>query len=99
MALQFGYFLEKLKSVKEGDGTLLDNSLILYGSAIADANRHSHHDLPVVVAGGGGGKIKTGQLRDYPNDTPLNNLFLSMAQTAGAPLQTLGDSTGPLDIS
>ncbi|MBC8350729.1 MAG: DUF1552 domain-containing protein [Planctomycetes bacterium] len=94
---QFGYFLDKLKSVKEGDGSLLDNSLILYGSAIADANRHTHHDLPIVLAGSGSGQLQTGQLRHYPNDTPLNNLFVSMCRMAGANLDTLGDSTGTLE--
>lgn len=96
LVTQLAYFLDKLKSVKEGDGTLLDNSLILYGSAIADGNRHSHHDLPIVLAGSGGGQLPTGQLRHYPNDTPLNNLFVSMCHMAGAKLDSLGDSTGLL---
>ena len=95
---QLGYFLGKLKAVAEGQRTLLDNSLILYGSALADGNRHTHHDLPIVLAGSGGGKIKTGRLRHFPNDTPLNNLFLSMCRIAGAKLDTLGDSTGPLPV-
>ena len=94
---QLRYFLDKLSAIKEGEGTLLDNSLVLYGSGIADSNRHSHHDLPVVLAGGGGGKIQTGRLRHYQKDTPLNNLFLSMSQLAGARLNGLGDSTGPLE--
>lgn len=94
---QFGYFLEKLKATKDGDGNLLDNSLILYGSAIADGNRHSHHDLPIVLAGRGGGKFEQGQLRHYPNDTPLNNLFLSMCDMAGAQIESIGDSTGRLE--
>ncbi len=93
---QFAYFLGKLKAVKEGDRTLLDNSLILYGSAIGDSNRHTHHDLPVLLAGSGGGQLQAGRLRRYPNDTPLNNLFLSMCRMAGANLPDLGDSTGPL---
>jgi hypothetical protein len=97
LVTQFAYFLERLKSVKEGEGTLLDNSLILYGSAIADANRHSHHDLPIVLAGGGGGQLQQGQLRSYANETPLNNLFLSMCHMANAKVDTLGDSTGPLE--
>ncbi|MCA9217575.1 MAG: DUF1552 domain-containing protein [Planctomycetales bacterium] len=97
LSSQFAYFLDKLKAVEEGDGTLLDNCLVLYGSGIADANRHTHHDLPIVLAGSGGGKLETGRLRHYPKDTPLNNLFVSMGQIAGAPLETLGDSTGTLD--
>ena len=95
---QFAYFLEKLKSIKEGDGTLLDNSLILYGSGISDGNRHSHHNLPIILAGSGGKQFKTGLLREYPKRTPLNNLFLTMSQMAGANLEKLGDSTAPLKL-
>lgn len=98
LVTQFAYFLDKLKSVKEGDGTLLDNSLILYGSGLADGNRHTHHDLPIVLAGTGGGQFKTGRLLHYPNDTPLNNLFLLMCHMADAKLESLGDSTGLLKV-
>ena len=93
---QFGYFLDKLKSIKEGEGTLLDNSLIIYGSGIMDANRHSHHNLPILLAGKGGGAIKTGRHIKSPKETPLNNLFLTMLNTAGATTKQLGDSTGML---
>ncbi|MDA1017896.1 MAG: DUF1552 domain-containing protein [Planctomycetota bacterium] len=96
LAEQFAYFLDKLKAVKEGDRTLLDNSMILYGSGIADANRHSHHDLPIVVAGKGGGTMKTGRHLVFPKDTPMNNLFLSMCDRVGAKLDGIGDSTGRL---
>ncbi len=95
---QFAYFLDKLKSVKEGERTLLDNSLVLYGSGLADANRHTHHDLPIVLAGSGGGRFKTGRLLHYPKDTPLNNLFLLMCHMAGAKVDSLGDSTGLLEV-
>lgn len=95
---QYAHFLDRLAAVKEGDGTLLDNCLILYGSAIADGNRHSHHDLPVVLAGRGGGQLDAGRLRTYPGETPLNNLFVSMCRMAGAPTKKLGDSTGPLKL-
>ncbi len=96
---QYAYFLDKLAAVKEPDGsTLLDNSLILYGSAIADANRHSHHDLPIVVAGRGGGQLDSGRLRTYPKETPLNNLYLSMCHMAGAGVDKIGDSTGELKL-
>ncbi|MBW3538848.1 MAG: DUF1552 domain-containing protein [Planctomycetes bacterium] len=93
---QFAYFLDKLAAVKEGERTLLENSMILYGSAIADGNRHTHHDLPVVLAGSGGGTIRTGRYVKYPDDTPLNNLFLSMSDRLGAKLDKLGDSSGRL---
>ena len=93
---QFAYLISKLKSIKEGDGTLLDNCMIAYGSAIADPNRHAHEDLPLIMAGGGGGTIRTGRFIRYPNETPLNNLWLAMLERFGAPAQKLGDSTGVL---
>lgn len=96
---RFVYFLEKLKSTKEGDSNLLNNSMILYGSAIADGNRHSHDDLPIILAGRGGGTIQTGRYVNHPNETPLNNLFLAMADRMGAKLDKLGDSKGVLDLS
>jgi hypothetical protein len=96
---RFGGFLEKLKSTKEGDSNLLHNSMILYGSAIADANRHSHDDLPIILAGHGGGTIQTGRYVQHANETPLNNLFLSMAERMGTKIDKLGDSKGVLDLS
>lgn len=96
LATQFAYFLEKMKSIREGDGTLLDNSLIVYGSGLGDGNAHSHHDLPIVLAGRGGGSVTPGRHLVYPSDTPLNNLFLSMLDRAGAVCERLGDSTGQL---
>lgn len=94
---QFAYFLKRLKATPDGDRSLLDNSMILYGSAIADGNRHNHDDLPVLLAGKGGGTIDTGRHIIYPKDTPLNNLFISMAQRMGTSINRLGDSTGTLD--
>jgi hypothetical protein len=93
---QLAYFLEKLKSIKEGDGTLLDNSMIVYGSGIGDGNRHNHDNLPVLLAGKGGGTIQTGRHLRYEGETPMNNLFLSMLDRIGAPIERLGDSTGRL---
>ena len=85
------------RSIKEGDGTLLDNCMIAYGSAIADPNRHAHDDLPLLLVGKGGGTIKTGRFMRAPKETPLNNLWLSMLDRFGAPTPTLGDSTGLLE--
>ena len=99
LATQFAYFLDRLKSVREGDGTLLSNSMVLYGSAISDANRHAHHDLPIVLAGQGAGTVRTGRFIPNPDNTPLNNLFLGMCQRVGATLPQFGDSTGTLDLS
>lgn len=95
-ATQFAYFLEKLKSVREGDCTLLDNCMIVYGSGISDGNAHNHNHLPVLVAGRGGGTIRTGRHLRFEGDTPLNNLYLSMLDRMGAPATKVGDSTGKL---
>ena len=92
----FAHFLDRMKAVKEGDGTLLDHSMIVYGGAIGDGNRHTHNNLPVVVAGNGNGAIRTGRHVRYPTNTPMANLFLSMLDIFGAPTDRLGDSTGRL---
>ena len=93
---QFAYLVSRLKGVPEGEGTLRDNCMVAYGSAISDPNRHNHHDLPLIMAGKGGGTIQTGRYIRYPQETPLNNLWLSMLERFGAPAQKLGDSTGVL---
>ncbi len=93
----FAYLLNKLDSTPDGDGTLLDHSMILYGSSIGDGNVHTHHDLPLVLVGGAAGKIKGGRHIRYAEETPMNNLLLSMLDKAGIPAETLGDSTGKLD--
>jgi Protein of unknown function (DUF1552) len=94
---QFAYLVGKLKAVKEGEGTLLDNCMVAYGSAIADGNAHEHGDLPVLLAGRGGGTIRTGRHIRYASETPLNNLWLAMLERFGAKAARLGDSTGILD--
>ena len=93
---RFAYFLEKLNGIQEGERSLLDNSMILYGSAISDGNRHNHDDLPIVLAGGGGGTIRSGRVLRFQEETPLNNLFVSMAHRMGANLDSIGDSKGEL---
>ena len=93
---QFAYFLEKMKSIKEGEGTLLDNCMIVYGSGIADGNRHAHHDLPVLLAGRGGGTIKPGRHVKYPTETPMSNLYISMLERMGVKIDHFGDSTGKI---
>jgi hypothetical protein len=92
------YTLGKLKSVKEGDGTLLDNCLIAYGSANSDGNAHNHDNLPVLLAGKGGGAVKTGRHVRFAKETPLNNLWLAMLQRVGVKQASLGDSTGVLAL-
>ncbi len=93
---QLAYFLDKLKATPEGDGNLLDQSMILYGCAISDGNRHNHDDLPMLLAGGGGGTIRSGRHVRYEKETPAANLFLSMLDRMDAPVESLGDSTGRL---
>lgn len=91
---RFAEFLEKLDSIQEGDGTLLDHSMIVYGSAIADGNAHAHHDLPIVLAGGGSGTLTQNRHIVYPSETPLNNLFLSLLDRMDVQAEKLGDSSG-----
>lgn len=95
---QFAYFLNKLKSVKEGEGTLLDNCMIVYGGAIADGNAHAHHDLPLLLAGRGAGTIPTGRHIEFEKETPAANLFLTLLDRMNVPTPRLGDSTGKLDL-
>jgi len=92
----FAYLLDRLKATPDGEGNLLDHSIIVYGSGTADGNRHTHHDLPLVVAGGGAGQLKTGRHLRFPKETPLNNLYLNILDKAGVPVDNLGDSTGRL---
>jgi hypothetical protein len=93
---QFAYFLERLKSIPEGEGSLLDQCMIVYGSGISDGNRHNHNDLPIILAGRGGGSIAPGRHVRYPEETPMTNLFLSLLDRMGAPVDSMGDSTGRL---
>ncbi|MES2792464.1 MAG: DUF1552 domain-containing protein [Planctomycetota bacterium] len=88
--------LEKLKKVKEGNGTLLDNTMLVFGSGIGDGNAHNHDDLPVVLFGKGGGTITTGRHVRYEKETPIANLYLALLDRIGVPTEKLGDSTGKL---
>ncbi|MDQ2777166.1 MAG: DUF1552 domain-containing protein [Acidobacteriota bacterium] len=92
----FGYFLERLKATKEGDGTLLDNTMLVYGSAICDGNAHTHADLPVLVAGGSGSKLNLGRHLQYQSGTPMANLYISLLERMDVNVEHLGDSTGEL---
>lgn len=93
---QLAYILDRMDAVKEGDATLLDHSLVVYGSGIGDGNRHNHDDLPILSFGGLGGTIQTGEHRQYRDETPLCNFYLSILQQLGIPAESFGDSTGPL---
>jgi hypothetical protein len=93
----FAYLVKRLDETKDGDGTLLDHSMILYGSSIRDGNVHDHHDLPLVLAGGKGAGLQTGRHIRYKPETPMNNLLVTMLDRSGVPAETLGDSTGKVD--
>lgn len=93
---QFAYFVGKLKKIREGDGALLDNCMLVYGSGNGDGNRHNHDDLPVVLVGKGGGTISTGRHIRYRRNTPITNLYLEMLDRMGVHEERFGDSTGRL---
>jgi len=93
----FAYLVGKLKATKDGDGTLLDHSMLVYGSGIADGNKHTHEALPVLLAGRGGGAFKPGRHLTFANGTPITNLYLSMLDRVGVHPETLGDSTARLN--
>ncbi len=94
---QYAYMLEKMKSIKEGEGNLLDNSMVLFGAGMRDGNAHNPHNLPLVLAGKGGGGIATGRHLVYPKQTPLCNLYRSMLTRMGSPMPKFADSTGELE--
>ena len=93
---QFAYLLQRLKSIPEGDGTLLDHCMIAYGSGNSDGDRHNHDDLPVLLAGSGGGTIKTGRHLRFGAETPLTNLWTSLLDRMDVRVPLVGDSTGRL---
>ena len=93
---RFARFVDRLASEPEGDGTLLDNCMVVYGSAIGDGNRHNHDDLPILLAGGGGGTLDPGRHVSFESGTPLCNLYTSLLDRMDVPVDRFGDSTGRL---
>jgi hypothetical protein len=94
----FAYFLDKLRATPDGDGTLLDHSLVLYGSGMSDGNQHNHTDLPVLLAGGASGRMKGGRHLRHPKNTPMANLLVAMLDKLEVTTDKLGDSTGPISL-
>lgn len=94
---QFAYFINKLKSTPDGDGTLLDRMMVVYGSGLSDGNQHTHNDLPAIVAGRGNGALRPGRHVRYPKETPMNNLYVALLDHMGVPPEKIGDSTGELE--
>ena len=93
---QLAYILERMATTEDGDGTLLDNTMLVYGAGISNGDRHNHDDLPTIVAGRAGGTLRTGRHLVYQQGTPMSNLYVSMLGRVGVPVERLGDSTGPL---
>ena len=94
---QFAYLLEKLKAIPEGDSNVLDNSAILFGSALRDGNKHSPHDLPLLLAGRAGGALRSGQHVRRSNDSPMSDLLLTMLKASDVPVTHFADSSGVID--
>jgi hypothetical protein len=92
------YFLGKLQATPEGDGNLLDHSVVLHGGGISDADAHSHINLPLVLVGGGGGSLKGNRVLRYPAETPMNNLHLALLDKVGVRIDKFGDATGALSL-
>jgi len=92
---QYAYLLRKLRAMKEGESSVLDHSMVLFGSGIRDGDQHNPHNAPLVLAGRGGGRIATGQHLVYEKDSPLSNLYVSMLDAFGCPVERFADSTGP----
>ena len=93
-----GYFLEKLRATPDGDGNLLDHSVVLYGSSMSNGNQHDHDPLPILVAGGASGQLKGDRHLAFPAHTPMSNLMLSLLDKLGVHQDSFGDSTGKLEI-
>jgi hypothetical protein len=94
----FAYFLDKLRSTPDGDGTLLDHAMVLYGSGMSDGNQHNHTDLPIILAGGASGRLAGGRHLRNPKNTPMANLLVSMLEMLEVPSEKFGDSTGRIAI-
>jgi hypothetical protein len=96
---QFAHFVRGLKSAREGDGNLLDRSLVVYGSCISDGDSHRHDNLPILLAGHGGGTVRPGRHIRYPGGTVLTNLYVTMLDCGGVPINAVGNSTGRLNLT
>jgi hypothetical protein len=93
---QFAYVLSRLRAISEGEGTLLDQCMVVYGAGLADGNAHDHGNLPLLLAGRGGGRLQPGRHLRYAPETPMANLLVALLQRAGVKVERFGDSTGAL---
>jgi hypothetical protein len=95
----YQYFLEKMRSMPDGDGSLLDHSLLVYGSALSDGNMHLYKDLPLLLVAGGVAGIQGGRHIRYPENTPIANFYVTLLQKLGITIENFGDSTGKVDLA
>ena len=93
---QLAYYLERLRATPDGDGSLLDHITLVYGAGMSDGNRHSPDNLPIVLAGGGAGTLEGGRHLQYADDTPLENLHVTLLHKMGLAVESFGESTGTL---
>ena len=91
------YFLGKLQDAQDENGSVLDNSMVVYGSSLSDSNAHTHDNLPTLLAGGGSGALRGGRHLRYPDGTPMTNLFVTMLDKLGSHRDAVGDSTGHIE--
>jgi len=91
-------FAGRLRDIEDGDGTLLDHSMILQGGGLSNSDQHSHIDLPLVLVGGGAGQLKGGRHLRFPKDTPMNNLHMSLLEKVGVSVEKFGDGTGAMNL-
>jgi hypothetical protein len=94
----FGDYLDRLRSTPDGDGSLLDHMLIMYGAGMSDSHAHKHTNLPILLLGGGAGRVKGGRHLSFPDNTPAANLLIAIMDKLEVPIERIGDSTGKLDI-
>jgi len=94
----FSYYVEKMKSIQDGDGNLLDHSMVVYGSALCDPNRHQHENLPTLLVGRGCGRLKPGRHMVYPQGTPMTNLYMALLDRMDVHPEAIADSTGKLEL-
>ncbi len=92
------YYLDRLKSTPDGDGSLLDNLILMYGCSMSDGNDHLLQDLPILLLGGGSGALRGGRHLRFAEDTPIANLYLTILDKLGIPIERFGDSSGKLDL-
>jgi hypothetical protein len=94
----FAYYVEKLRATQDGDGSLLDHMMVIYGAGMSDSNRHDPNNLPLLLVGGAGGRLKGGRHIKYRDNPPMANLLITLMDKLGLPIEQIGNSTGKLEL-